>query len=226
MNFNQLANKITESISSTIVASEEMEGARGRAGNPEIEKLVAQGLPYWKARAMVKKGLTGDSEGKPEITSIEPKTSTSDSSAERAKTQSAVDDYVNANPDTTLDGVIAHLKALNDTPLAIKTSYIVTPKVVASMLSTAKGEESEEIEDLEFDPEAEKKDKFEKLRKFLKMSKDERLKFLKRKDDEDDITDDDEDEDEDEIDPYVSSYLSSMKKRRDDAEDYDPVEDD
>jgi hypothetical protein len=73
MNFNQLAHVISENITSTIVASEEMEGARGRAANPEIEKLVSQGLPYWKARAMVRKGLTGAAEDKPVITSIKSK---------------------------------------------------------------------------------------------------------------------------------------------------------
>jgi hypothetical protein len=225
MNFNQLANVISENITSTIVASEEMEGARGRAPNPEIEKLVSQGLPYWKARAMVRKGLTGAAEDKPVITSIVPKASTSGTSAERAKTQSAVDDYVSANPDATLDGVVAHLKALNDTPLGIKTSYIVAPKEVASMLSVAKGEESEEAE---FDPEAEKKAKFERLRKFLKLSRKERDQFLKRKAKDISIkdTEEDEDEDEDEVDPYVRSYLSGMKKRRDDVEDFEPLEND
>lgn len=225
MNFNQLANVITETISSTIVASEEMEGARGRAGNPEIEKLVAQGLPYWKARALVKKGLTGDNTNKPEITSVEPKITSTSSSAEKAKTQAAIDDYMSVNPDAELKDLVDHLKALNAGPLAIKTSYIVDPVEVSKMISVSKGEEPEEVE---FDPNEEKKAKFEKLRKFLKMSKKERDAFLGRKAKSLPLPgEENEDEDEDEdVDPYVSSYLTGMKRRRDDVEDIDPLEND
>jgi hypothetical protein len=220
MNFNQLANVISENITSTIVASEEMEGARGRAANPEIEKLVSQGLPYWKARAMVRKGLTGAAEDKPVITSIKSKSDMGGSSAQKAKTQSAVDDYVRANPDATLDNVVDHLKALNAGPLGIKTSYLTTPKDVADMLSIAKGEEPEEAE---FDPEAEKKAKFERLRMFLKMSRKERDKFLARKSKDTPVKDTDEEDEEEEVDPYVRSYLSGMKKDKEDFDEIDPL---
>lgn len=225
MNFNQLANIISESITSTIVASEEMEGARGRAANPEIEKLVSQGLPYWKARAMVRKGLKGDTEGKPVITSIKFKDTGSGSATEKAKTQSAVDDYVSVNPDATLDNVIDHLKALNAGPLAIKNAYIVNPKDVDSMLSIAKGDEPEDIE-IDFDPVSQKKATFEKLRKFLKMSRGEREKMLAlaRKDKGNTSKDVDEEDDEDEeVDPYVRSYLSGRKKDQEQYDEIDPV---
>ena len=65
MNFNKLANIIAEN-NDPIMAKDVMpEGARGRAGNPEIAKLIAQGMPYWKARAMVKKGMSSSASDAP-----------------------------------------------------------------------------------------------------------------------------------------------------------------
>lgn len=181
MNFNQLANAIvTENITPTIVASEEMEGKRGRAANPEIEKLVAQGLPYWKARALVKKGLTGSvasTAAKDEP--VEEPAVTGDVSAQ--KTQAAIDDFVSGTPNATVDDVVTHLKGLNAGPLAVKFPYITNPKQVGKMLAIATGDSTEEPEELAFDPEAEKKAKFAKLRAFMMMPKAKRDEYLARK---------------------------------------------
>lgn len=183
MKFNQLANTIAENITPTIVASEEMEGKRGRAGNPEIEKLVAQGMPYWKARALVKKGMSGAAVSTPatstadvDVPSVEPELG--DASAQ--KTQAAVDDYVSGNPGATLDDVVAHLKGLNSGPLAVKFPYITNPSRVNKMLAVATGG-GETEEEPAFDPEAEKKAKFAKLRAFMMMPKAKRDAYLARK---------------------------------------------
>lgn len=180
MNFNQLANTIvTENITPTIVASEEMEGKRGRAANPEIEKLVAQGLPYWKARALVKKGLASTAAVTPATTETEPEEElTGDVSVQ--KTQAAIDDFVSGNPTATIEDVVAHLKGLNAGPLAVKFPYITNVKQVSKMLATATGDKETE-EEPAFDPDAEKKAKFAKLRAFMMMPKAKRDEYLARK---------------------------------------------
>lgn len=180
MNFNQLANTIvTENITPTIVASEEMEGKRGRAANPEIEKLVAQGLPYWKARALVKKGLASTTAAAPATAETEPEEEpTGDVSVQ--KTQAAIDDFVSGNPTATIEDVVAHLKGLNAGPLAVKFPYITNVKQVSKMLATATGDKETE-EEPAFDPDAEKKAKFAKLRAFMMMPKAKRDEYLARK---------------------------------------------
>jgi hypothetical protein len=180
MNFNQLANTIvTENITPTIVASEEMEGKRGRAANPEIEKLVAQGLPYWKARALVKKGLASTAAAAPATAETEPEEEpTGDVSVQ--KTQAAIDDFVSGNPTATIEDVVAHLKGLNAGPLAVKFPYITNVKQVSKMLATATGDKETE-EEPAFDPDAEKKAKFAKLRAFMMMPKAKRDEYLARK---------------------------------------------
>lgn len=180
MNFNQLANTIvTENITPTIVASEEMEGKRGRAANPEIEKLVAQGLPYWKARALVKKGLASTAAAAPATAETEPEEEpTGDVSVQ--KTQAAIDDFVSGNPTATIEDVVVHLKGLNAGPLAVKFPYITNVKQVSKMLATATGDKETE-EEPAFDPDAEKKAKFAKLRAFMMMPKAKRDEYLARK---------------------------------------------
>lgn len=185
MNFNQLANTIvTENITPTVVASEEMEGKRGRAANPEIEKLVAQGLPYWKARALVKKGLTGAAAATA-APDIEKSDIADDEESEMGdvssqKTQAAIDDYVAGNPTATIEDVVAHLKGLNAGPLAVKFPYITNVKQVGKMLATSTGDTDTE-EEPAFDPDAEKKAKFAKLRAFMMMPKAKRDEYLARK---------------------------------------------
>jgi hypothetical protein len=158
-----------------------MEGKRGRAPNPEIEKLVAQGMPYWKARALIKKGMSGaalPAAAAPvaDVPSAEPELG--DASAQ--KTQAAIDDYVSGNPGATLDDVVAHLKGLNSGPLAVKFPYITNPSRVNKMLAVATGG-GETEEEPAFDPEAEKKAKFAKLRAFMIMPKAKRDAYLARK---------------------------------------------
>lgn len=186
MNFNQLANTIvTENITPTIVASEEMEGKRGRAANPEIEKLVAQGIPYWKARALVKKGLTGAAAATaaPDIekSDVADSEETETKDASTLKTQAAIDDYVAGNPTATIEDVVAHLKRLNDSPLAVKFPYIVNTSKVGKMLATSTGSTETGDEESAFDPDAEKKAKFAKLRAFMMMPKAKRDEYLARK---------------------------------------------
>lgn len=181
MKFNQLANTITENITPTIVASEEMEGKRGRAGNPEIEKLVAQGMPYWKARALVKKGMSGDAVATPVSTPDEITDEPELGDASTQKTQAAVDDFVSVNPDATVEDVVTHLKGLNSGPLAVKFPYITNSSRVEKMLAVAKGSDVSDDEPA-FDPEAdEKKAKLAKLRAFMMMPKAKRDEYLARK---------------------------------------------
>ena len=189
MNFNQLANTIvTENITPTIVASEEMEGKRGRAANPEIEKLVAQGLPYWKARALVKKGLVGSPSAAAAIggSDVEKSDVTGDEESETSdvstqKTQAAIDDFVAGNPTATIEDVVAHLKGLNAGPLAVKFPYITNVSKVGKMLATSTGSAETDEEEPAFDPDAEKKAKFAKLRAFMMMPKAKRDEYLARK---------------------------------------------
>lgn len=213
MNFDKLANIISENITPTVVASEEMEGARGRAPNPEIEKLVAQGMPYWKARAMVKKGLAGA----PATPAAAAPVSSKGLTAASAKTQAAVDDFVSANPEASVDDVIEHLKNLNAGPLAIKTAYVVDPKEVVKMVAVSKGEEP--AAEPTFDPESEKKAKFERLRKFMSMPRAEREKFLAARKKAAVVEPEEPDEEEEEEeDSYVKYYLDQMKEPEEEPE--------
>ena len=63
MKFDEAINYIAHNL--TPVSSE-----MAKPKNPEIERLVAQGLPYWKARAIVNKA-TGQ-KAAPEITPVKP----------------------------------------------------------------------------------------------------------------------------------------------------------
>ncbi len=181
MKFNQLANTIAENITPTIVASEEMEGKRGRAGNPEIEKLVAQGMPYWKARALVKKGMSGGTVVEPVDTSDEITDEPELGDASTQKTQAAIDDFVSVNPEATLQDVVTHLKGLNSGPLAVKFPYITNSSRVDKMLAVAKGSDVSDDEPA-FDSEAdEKKAKLAKLRAFMMMPRAKRDEYLARK---------------------------------------------
>ena len=70
------------------------------------------------------------------------------------------------------------------------------------------------------DLDSEKKDKFDKLRKFMSMSRSERDAFLARKGKPlpEIEKDEEEDEDDDAVDPYVKHYLSGMKSKEDKEE--------
>ncbi len=227
MNFNTLAQSINENISTNSITNEEMEGKRGRTANPEIEKLVAQGLPYWKARAMVRKGMSG---GEAPVAGTTTEPATPSPSRGNAKTQAAIDDFIAGNPDATTEDVIEHLKALNAGPLSIKVGYNTDPADVAQMLAIAKGEDvpvsaeepgSTDIGSAE-DPEV---DRLANLfMKLYTMPKDQRAEYMRKvktaktqKDVEDKF--DDEEENDDDVDPYVSQYVKSMKDEPEESEE-------
>lgn len=212
MKFNELTKVIVENITPAI-ANEELEGKRGRTPNPEIEKLVAQGIPYWKARALVKKGLTGSATP---VVKSEPglETEPLEGSVSASKTQAAIDDFVVANPEASVEDIVSHLKALNAGPLEVKYPYVTSPKEVAKMLAIATGGGA--FEEPEFDPEAERKAKMAKLRAFLMLPKAKRDEILARKAKVAKATKSYKDEDEDEEEP-----MSSIDMR---DEPIDPIE--
>jgi hypothetical protein len=110
MNFNKLANIIAEDIDPSIPNDIETEGARGRAGNPEIAKLIAQGMPYWKARAMVKKGMSSGASDAPVSTDKKDDMDVAKSASE-LKTQAAIESFLSTNPDASVSDVVDHLKS-------------------------------------------------------------------------------------------------------------------
>jgi hypothetical protein len=214
MNFNKLANTIAENIDPSI-ANEETEGARGRAGNPEIAKLIAQGMPYWKARAMVKKGMSSGASDAPISTDKKDDMDVAKSASE-LKTQAAIESFLSTNPDASVSDVVDHLKSLNDQGIDIKTSYITNASKIDKMVSSVKSMDvdSGSIDEPSLsDLDSEKKNKFDKLRKFMSMSRSDRDAFLARKGKP--LPEIEKDEEEDEVDPYVKHYLSGMKSKED-----------
>jgi hypothetical protein len=238
MNFNKLANTLFENNDPAMANDAEAvsaEGARGRAPNPEIARLIAQGMPYWKARAMVKKGIASS---EPAAATDSPAmgdvpTDDIDNSASAQKTQVAIDDFIAGNPEASPEEVVAHLKALNSGPLTLKTGYVTSPKEVMNMIGIAKGSGATDI-DTEFQPDSKELSrqnayaniaaamarrgmKLGNAEEVLgKLAKD-KLKLKTKAPKEDD------DEDgEGEIDPHVSHYVSSMKKKRLDDTDDEP----
>ena len=222
MNFNKLANIIAED-NDPIMANDIMpEGARGRAGNPEIAKLIAQGMPYWKARAMVKKGMSSGASDAPMSASKKDDMDVAKSASE-LKTQAAIESFLSTNPDASVSDVVDHLKSLNDQGIDIKTSYITNASKIDKMVSSVKSMDvdSGSIDEPSLsDLDSEKKDKFDKLRKFMSMSRSERDAFLARKGKPlpEIEKDEEEDEDDDAVDPYVKHYLSGMKSKEDKEE--------
>ncbi len=221
MNFNKLANTIAENIDPSI-ANEETEGARGRAGNPEIAKLIAQGMPYWKARAMVKKGMSSGASDAPISTDKKDDMDVAKSASE-LKTQAAIESFLSTNPDASVSDVVDHLKSLNDQGIDIKTSYITNASKIDKMVSGVKSMDvdSGSIDEPSLsDLDSEKKNKFDKLRKFMSMSRSDRDAFLARKGKPlpEIEKDEEEDEDDDEVDPYVKHYLSGMKSKEKEEE--------
>lgn len=221
MNFNKLANTIAENIDPSI-ANEETEGARGRAGNPEIAKLIAQGMPYWKARAMVKKGMSSGASDAPVSTDKKDDMDVAKSASE-LKTQAAIESFLSTNPDASVSDVVDHLKSLNDQGIDIKTSYITNASKIDKMVSSVKNMDvdSGSIDEPSLsDLDSEKKDKFDKLRKFMSMSRSDRDAFLARKGKPlpEIEKDEEETEDDDVVDPYVKHYLSGMKSKEKEEE--------
>jgi len=219
MNFNKLANTINETLN-----GEEVEGrnpnssfADWKAANPELAKGPSAYYHFKKASG------SSNTPVKP----AEPTTLAPISIKGAEKTQAAVDEYLAQNPEASTQDVVTHLKGLNSGPLGIKTSYITTPKEVASMINTSKGAEmAASEEEPEFNPEAEKAAKMARLRSFFMKPKAERDRILasKRKAAEVTPKNDKDDEDEIESDPYVNHYVKAMKKSPYDADETDPVE--
>jgi len=214
-----------------------VEGARGRAPNPEIAKLIAQGMPYWKARAMTKKGLTGAANDlAAAVDGLEPDTAPSggiDNSASAQKTQVAVDDFISSNPEATPEEVVNHLEALNSGPLTLKTGYVTSPKEVMNMIGIAKGSGPVDV-DADFQPDSKELAKQKAYANIAaamarrgmktgnaeevlgKLTKDKvKLKTKSSKEDDDE-------DGEGEVDPHVSHYVGAMKKKRFDDTDDEP----
>jgi hypothetical protein len=238
MNFNKLANILIENNDPSIAndaAAISAEGARGRTPNPEIAKLIAQGMPYWKARAMVNKGSPGPTASS--LGDTDSPTGRSVNSASAQKTQVAVDDFIYGRPEATPEEVITHLKGLNSGPLTLKTGYVTSPEEVMGMIKIAKGSgdtEGSGGDDVDFKPDSKELAKQKAYAKIAaamsrlgmktgnaeevlgKLSRDKlKLKVKPPKED-------DEEESEVEIDPSVSHYVSAMRRKRDDNNDDAP----
>jgi hypothetical protein len=225
MNFDKLANKINESLSAPQIKDE------GRAPGARSAWLAANpgktGAQYY---AMLRKGGSAPATARASAPDTDL-AGTGDSLQEpvgrgAAKTQVAIDDFIAANPDSSPEDVVAHLKSLNSGPVGIRTGYVTNPADVLRMISIAKGEEgiSVPMEPTVGDFDSEKKAKFAKLRKFMMMPRAARDDYLSRKSGAADAIekDPDTDEDEFEIDPRISSYVGAMKRKAYDDTDDEP----
>lgn len=257
MNFNNLAQSVNNNVlNESVVATEEMEGRRGRAPNPEIDKLVKQGMPYWKARAMVRKGMAGASQGDEPAASSTPAASSkaiapsspvatggkmtikpsTTNTPEYQKTQAAVDEYMQNNPQASVDDVVQHIIDLNDaTPVDVRFVYITSPQKIKAMMDASKEEVPvEPTEPAAADVSGAEDEDVDRLTnlfmKLYSMPKDQRAEYmrkLKAAEAEKEVeVDADEDEEEDEVDPYVSQYVKGMKGKEEDEEEFnEPKED-
>lgn len=227
MNFDKLANKINESLSSPVQLDVE-----GRAPGARAAWLAANpgktGAQYY---AMLRKGgstpTAATRSSAPDADPVDTDGSVAGPVGRGvAKTQAAIDDFIATNPDASPEDVIAHLKSLNSGPVGIKTGYVTTPTDVMKMISIAKGEEgiSVPMEPSVADIDSEKTGKFAKLRKFMMMPRAQRDAYLARKSKTDDVVGRDlgSDEEDVEIDPHVSHYVSTMKKKAYDDTDDEP----
>lgn len=234
MNFNKLANTLIENADPSIANDADVvsaEGARGRSPNPEIAKLMAQGMPYWKARAMTRKGITSLAATVDSPTMDATSTDDIDNSASAQKTQVAIDDFISGNPEATPEEIINHLKALNSGPLTLKTGYITSPEEVMNMIGVAKGSGAIDA-DVDFQPdnkELAKQKSYANIaaamaRRGMKTGNAEEVlgKFAKGKLKFKANTSKEDDEEEDEINPHVSNYVSAIKKKRFDDTDDEP----
>jgi len=113
--------------------------------NPEIEKLVAQGMPYWKARQMVNKG--GASAAPQVAPAAEPAGMKYKELPDTLRTKDAVATYLQHNPGATPEEVMAAIGSQNseETPLNLD------PEVVKAAIADAQAGGGEEQEP---DPEA------------------------------------------------------------------------
>jgi len=129
MKFDEAINYIAESTF-------ELEMAKPR--NPEIDKLVAQGIPYWKARNMVnaQKGSA------PATPAAAPAGTKYKELPDTLRTKDAVANYLQHNPNATEQEVLAGISSMDseETPLNLD------PEVVKSAMADAQSGGGEEQE--------------------------------------------------------------------------------
>jgi len=131
--------------------------------NPEIEKLVAQGMPYWKARQMVNKGGAPKA-ATPTVPSTEPAGTKYKELPDTLRTKDAVATYLQHNPEASEDEIIAGIASQDseETPLNLD------PEVVKSAIADVRGGGDVEAEP---DPEALRKQelaaKYDRVRQAL-----------------------------------------------------------
>lgn len=118
MKFDEAVNYIAENLT-PVIADE--------AGNPEIKRLVAQGLPYWKARAIVNKAG-----GKPTVSDVVPVVPVADEPTykelpDTLATKNKIAEILAADPEVSDEDVISRIvadqeqgEALNTDPVLIK----------------------------------------------------------------------------------------------------------
>lgn len=234
MNFDKLANAINENYSFT---SEEAEARK----NPEFQawkdtqgadflSTLRNPYTYWYTKVRNKPEIAPN----PMSTGDEPpmpKTSRLGAGASKrlARTQELVDQVVAANPNATIDDIMAEITPRLQVSGPIGFDYETDPRAIKNMLAVAKGEEPVmQSEPSLGDIDAEKAAKRERLRRFVSMNRAERDKFLssfRDKPEELSSGEPEESEDEEEIDPYVSGYVSGMKKRKDTEDEDEGAED-
>ena len=108
--------------------------------NPVIEKLVAQGMPYWKARQMVNKG--GASAAPQAAPTTEPAGAKYKELPDTLRTKDAVATYLQHNPEATPEEVMAAIGSQNseETPLNLDPEVV---KAAIADVQTGGGDEQE-----------------------------------------------------------------------------------
>ena len=134
MKFDDAINYIAETTL-------DMEMAKPK--NPEIEKLVAQGMPYWKARQMVNKGSVAPKAAAPAAAAApaEPGVKYKEL-PDTLRTKDAVATYLQHNPDASEEDVMSAITTQNseETPLNLD------PEVVKAAIADARPSGGEEQE--------------------------------------------------------------------------------
>jgi hypothetical protein len=159
MKFDDAINYIAE-------ATLDMEMAKPK--NPEIEKLVAQGMPYYKARNIVNSRSAGNAPGVPTApaarTAAEPAGIKYKELPDTLRTKDAVATYLQHNPGATPEEVMSAIGSQNseETPLNLD------PEVVKSAIADAQvGGGDEQEPDPEALRKAELQSKYDRVRQAL-----------------------------------------------------------
>ena len=159
MKFDEAVNYIAENL--TPIVADEM----AKPKNPEIERLVAQGLPYWKARAIVNKA--GGKAATPDVVPVTPAADEPSYKElpDTLATKNKIAEILDADPEVSDEDVISRITADQEEGEALNTDPELIKQELAKLRAGASAGDTENTAAQDIDTNLAAKEKaFAKIR--------------------------------------------------------------